>query len=244
MKRIIVIAGSLFTGLALLSGCSEAEKTTPVDVVSQEMEVVAEATDVEVVTVAEDSQIISGTIYAKQVIAPATGEGYNVKVVLADVSKIDVAATVISSTVFTTKHLPVKYSIAIDPTMIEPRISYDLQTHITDEEGNLVGVTDQHHKYTLNDPSIEFDILVKAIQLEAPIPTQMKMTCGEDNYSLAIYPRLLVKTDLAIHNQHILPHVVSASGAHYQSDSESIFMKGEMPPLVEINSERVDCTLN
>jgi uncharacterized lipoprotein YbaY len=244
MKRIIVIAGSLFTGLALLSGCSEAEKTTPVDVVSQEMEVVAEATDVEVVTVAEDSQIISGTIYAKQAIAPATGEGYNVKVVLADVSKIDVAATVISSTVFTTKHLPVKYSIAIDPTMIEPRISYDLQTHITDEEGNLVGVTDQHHKYTLNDPSIEFDILVKAIQLEAPIPTQMKMTCGEDNYSLAIYPRLLVKTDLAIHNQHILPHVVSASGAHYQSDSESIFMKGEMPPLVEINSERVDCTLN
>jgi uncharacterized lipoprotein YbaY len=244
MKRIIVIAGSLFTGLALLSGCSEAEKTTPVDVVSQEMEVVAEATDVEVVTVAEDSQIISGTIYAKQAITPATGEGYNVKVVLADVSKIDVAATVISSTVFTTKHLPVKYSIAIDPTMIEPRISYDLQTHITDEEGNLVGVTDQHHKYTLNDPSIEFDILVKAIQLEAPIPTQMKMTCGEDNYSLAIYPRLLVKTDLAIHNQHILPHVVSASGAHYQSDSESIFMKGEMPPLVEINSERVDCTLN
>jgi uncharacterized lipoprotein YbaY len=244
MKRIIVIAGSLFTGLALLSGCSEAEKTASVDVVNQEIQVVAEAADIEVVTVTENSQIISGTIYAKQAIAPASGEGYKVKVVLADVSKMDVASTVIASTVFTTKHLPVKYSIAIDPTMIESRMSYDLQTHITDEEGKLVGVTDQHHKYTLNDPAIGFDILVKAIQLEAPIPAQMKMTCGEDNYSLAIYPRLLVKTDLAIHNQHILPHVVSASGAHYQSDSESIFMKGEMPPLVEINSERVNCTLN
>jgi hypothetical protein len=28
----------------------------------------------------------------------------------------------------------------------------------------------------------------------------LKMICGEDNYSLAIYPGILVKTDLAIHN--------------------------------------------
>jgi uncharacterized lipoprotein YbaY len=192
---------------------------------------------------ADNFQKISGAIYGKQPIAPASGAGYLVKVVLADVSKMDIAATVIGSISFTTKHLPAEYSIAIDPVLIEPNMSYALQARITNEAGDLVGVTDQHHKYTLAEPSIGFDILVKAIQLEAPIPIQIKMACGEDNYSLAMYPRLLVKTDLAIHNQHILPRVVSASGEHYQSSSESIFMKGDNPPLVEINGERVSCNL-
>jgi membrane-bound inhibitor of C-type lysozyme len=95
----------------------------------------------------------------------------------------------------------------------------------------------------LTDPSIGFDILVRAIQLEAPIPIQIKMDCDEQNYSLARYPSSLVKTDLAVHNQHILPRVVSASGEHYQSSSESIFMKGDNPPLVEINGKRVSCHL-
>jgi uncharacterized lipoprotein YbaY len=232
MKVFTVIAGLVLTSVVLLTGCGETQEQAPVEVVKKKAEM---ATD--------NFQQVSGTIYAKQPIDPASGAGYLVKVMLVDVSKMDIAATVIGSISFTTKHLPAQYSIAFDPALIESRMSYALQTHIFDELGQLVGVTDQHHKYTLIDPSIGFDILVKAIQLEAPIPIQIKMDCDEQKYSLAIYPSLLVKTDLALHNQHILPRVVSASGEHYQSSSESIFMKGDNPPLVEINGKRVSCHL-
>jgi putative lipoprotein len=232
MKRFLMIVCSTLASVGLLSACGETQEQLSVEVVKKQ---------VEMVTV--NSQQVTGTIYAKQPIAPTSGKGYLVKVILADISKMDVAATVIGSISFTTKHLPAQYSITFDPALVESRMSYALQTRITDESGQLVGVTDQHHKYTLTDPSIGFDILVKAIQLEAPIPIQIKMDCDEQNYSLARYPSLLVKTDLAVHNQHILPRVVSASGEHYQSSSESIFMKGDNPPLVEINGKRVSCHL-
>lgn len=232
MKNFVAVLCLIFIGVALLSACGETQKQNSVEVMSRETEVVA-----------ENVQKIGGRIYAKQPLSPTSGAGYLVKVVLADVSKMDIAATVIGTTAFTSKQLPVQYSIALDPALIKPNMSYALQTRITNEAGDLVGVTDQHHKYTLAEPSVGFDILVKAVQLEAPIPIQMKMACGEDNYSLAMYPSLLVKTDLVIHNQHILPRVVSASGEHYQSSSESIFMKGDNPPLVETNGERVSCHL-
>lgn len=144
--------------------------------------------------------LLTGAIYPKLPIAPAGAAGYQVVVTLSDVSKIDVVATVIGSTSFTPKGFPVDYSIAFDASVIEAKMSYALHTRITDGAGKLVGVTDQNHKYTLNDASIGFDILVKAVQLEAPTPMRLKMICGEDNYSLAIYPGILVKTDLAIHN--------------------------------------------
>jgi membrane-bound inhibitor of C-type lysozyme len=47
---------------------------------------------------------------------------------------------------------------------------------------------------------------------------------------------------LALHHQHILAKVVSASGEHYQSSSESIFMKGDNPLVVEIDGQQVSCT--
>jgi putative lipoprotein len=225
------VIGSLFTLILLLTGCSKSEEKTPAEVIKQEVAVVTDS-----------SQLVTGAIYPKQPIAPAGPAGYQVVVTLSDVSKMDVAATVIGSTSFTAKGFPVDYSIAFDASVIEAKMSYALHTRITDGAGKLVGVTDQNHKYTLNDASIGFDILVKAVQLEAPIPMRLKMTCGEDNYSLAIYPGILVKTDLAIHNQHILAKVVSASGEHYQSSSESIFMKGDNPLVVEIDGQQVSCT--
>jgi hypothetical protein len=154
---------------------------------------------------------------------------------------MDVASTEIGSVSLITEDLPVEYSIAIDPALIKPRMSYALQTRIIDQAGKLVGVTDQPHKYTLTEANINFDILVNAIQLEAPIPIQKKMTCGKENFSLAIYPSLLVKTNLAIHNQHILPRVISASGERFQSSEESIFIKGELTPLVEAVGESISC---
>jgi uncharacterized lipoprotein YbaY len=232
MKKFISMLGFIIASFALLSACSDVQEPPIVNEIQQDADT------------STNLQSVSGTIYAKQPIPPASGAGYLVNVVLADVSKMDVAATEIGSVSLTTKHLPIEYSISIDSAQIEPRMSYALQTRITDSAGKLVGVTDQHHKYTLADPNIGFDILVKAIQLEAPIPTQTKMTCGEKNYSLAIYPSLLAKTDLAIHNQHILPRVISASGEHFQSSNESIFMKGEQAPLVEINGESVSCILS
>jgi putative lipoprotein len=231
MKRFNIVTGSIFALVLLLTGCNKSEQT-----------ISAEAPKQEVAMVADNYQLVTGVVYPKQPIAPAGAAGYQVTVTLSDVSKMDVAATVIASTSFTTSAFPVDYSIAFDASVIKSKMSYALHTRITDGAGKLVGVTDQNHKYTLNDASIGFDILVKAVQLEAPIPMQLRMTCGEDNYSLAIYPGLLVKTDLAVHNQHILAKVVSASGEHYQSSSESIFMKGGNPPLVEINGQRISCT--
>jgi uncharacterized lipoprotein YbaY len=237
MRPFIAIAASVIAANIFLAGCAVDEEVETKTKVSAESVQQAE-------TVVHNIQVVSGTIYAKQPIAPASGDGYTVTVKLVDVSRMDVAAEVIGSAVFVSKHLPVEYSVSFDSAVIKPSMSYALQTHITNAKDELVAVTDQNHKYTLNDPSIGFDILVKAIQLEAPIPVQEKMKCGNDRYSLAIYPSVLVKTDLAIHNQHILPHVVSASGAHYKSDTESIFMKGDNPLLVEVNGERVDCLLD
>lgn len=190
---------------------------------------------------ADNSRVVTGTIYTEQPIIPAGDLRYNTIVSLLDVSKMDVAATVVSSISFTNAAFPVDYTIAFSASAINPQGSYALNVRIADEAGRLVGVTDQHHRYRLSDPNIRFDVLVKAVQLDALNAVQRTMTCGSDSYSLDIYPSLLVKTNLAHHNRHILPRVVSASGEHYERSRESIFMKGDNPPLVETNGVRLSC---
>jgi uncharacterized lipoprotein YbaY len=191
----------------------------------------------------DSSRSVEGTVYLEQPIGSAYSAGYKITVNLSNVSKMDSAATVISSTFVTTATLPTNYSLAFNASEIDPRMSYALQARIVDDENNLIGITDQLHRYTLSEATIRFDLLVKPVQLKAAIPTQRQVTCGEDRYSFAIYPSLLVKTDLVRHNRHILSRVVSASGEHFASSSESIFMKGSRSLFVAINAQRVNCSL-
>jgi hypothetical protein len=107
----------------------------------------------------------------------------------------------------------------------------------------MMKIIDQLHRYTLSEATIRFDLLFKPVQLKAAIPTQRQVKYGEDRYSFAIYPSLLVKTDLVRHNRHILCRDVSASAEHFESSNESIFMKGSRPPFVAINAQRINCSL-
>jgi uncharacterized lipoprotein YbaY len=229
MKNFVAKAGLILSHFILITACSDAQDSIAVEAVKQDLEIIS------------DVQSVTGAIYAKQSIQPVTGDIFLVNVVLAEVSKMDIAVTEIGSVSLITKHLPIEYSITIDPALIKPTMSYALQARITDETDKLVGITAQQHKYTLTDPNIDFDILVKAVQSDAPMPIQKKLTCGKEYFVLAIYPSLLVKTNVVTHNQRILPRVISASGVHFSSDKESIFIKGELTPLVEVDGESISC---
>ena len=72
----------------------------------------------------DSSCSVEGTVYLEQPIGSAYSAGYKITVNLSNVSKIDSAATVISSTFATTATLSTNYSLAFSASEIDPRMSY------------------------------------------------------------------------------------------------------------------------
>ena len=96
-----------------------------------------------------------------------------ITVTLADVSKMDVAATVVATQVFTAagKQVPFPYELKYDPATIDPRMTYAVQVRIT-ENGQLRFIsTTMNPVLTRDAPATGVEIVVQQVGQAAPAAT-------------------------------------------------------------------------
>jgi putative lipoprotein len=88
-----------------------------------------------------------------------------VEVTLADVSKQDVAATVIASQTIETKgvQVPIPYELTYDPSTIDPRFTYAVSARIT-VDGKLAWISTTHNSVlTRGAPVTGVEIIVQQV---------------------------------------------------------------------------------
>ncbi len=107
---------------------------------------------------------LTGTImYLQRVALPA---GAVIDVQLQDVSKMDVAATVIASQVITTsgENVPIPFELAYDPAQIDERFTYALSVRIT-IDGELAWInTERYAVLTNGAPASGVEVMVQSAQ--------------------------------------------------------------------------------
>lgn len=107
---------------------------------------------------------LTGTVmYLQRVILPA---GAVIEVQLQDVSKMDVAATVLASQTITTtgENVPIPFALSYDPAQIDERATYALGVRIT-IEGELRWInTERYAVLTNGAPTSGVEVMVQSAQ--------------------------------------------------------------------------------
>ena len=108
------------------------------------------------------SGVLTGTVaYRQRVALPA---GSVISVQLQDVSKQDVAATVIASQIITTtgENVPIPFTLTYDPAQINAKLTYALSVRIT-TAGQLAWLnTDRYAVLTNGAPASSVEVLVQS----------------------------------------------------------------------------------
>ena len=122
-------------------------------------EVLAMASTTEVMPEPAPTAAVSGTVTSLEPIALPPNAVVEVKLV--DVSRQDVAATVLGEQVITNPgQLPVPFEIAYDPASIDPRFTYAVQARIT-ADGQLIFISDTFTPVITRDaPTSDVEIVV------------------------------------------------------------------------------------
>ncbi|MBX3012741.1 MAG: YbaY family lipoprotein [Caldilineaceae bacterium] len=111
-----------------------------------------------------DMAVLTGTVtYLQRIALPA---GAVIEVQLQDVSKQDVAATVMASQTITTsgENVPIPFALTYDPAQIDERFTYALSARIT-VEGQLRWInTDHIAVLTQGAPMTDVEVLVRPAQ--------------------------------------------------------------------------------
>ncbi|MCW5878071.1 MAG: YbaY family lipoprotein [Anaerolineales bacterium] len=96
----------------------------------------------------------------------ALPEGAVVTVQLVDISRADAAAVVLGEQVITPQmQVPIPFSIAYDPTVIQDNLTYALQASIRDAQGQLwFTTTTAHLVITRGYPSDAIDLLLEMVR--------------------------------------------------------------------------------
>jgi putative lipoprotein len=104
---------------------------------------------------------VTGTVtYRERIALP---DDAVVKVQIQDVSKMDVAAQVLSEQVMRTegKQVPIDYSVPYEPEAIDERLSYSMSARIEDGEGKLLFISDTAIPViTRDNPTKDVEIVV------------------------------------------------------------------------------------
>ncbi len=112
---------------------------------------------------ADSSKMITGNVTYKERIA--LPENAKVTVTLSDVSKMDVAAEVISRHSFLTEgaQVPLSYTLRYEPSEINPSHTYAVSARI-EVDGKLMFINDTAH-HVLTDPAktLVTDIMVRSV---------------------------------------------------------------------------------
>ena len=87
-----------------------------------------------------------------------------IRVVLADVSKMDVAADIIAEqTIFGPLQVPVPFRLEYDPARIDARMSYAVQARI-ESRGKLLFITTEHHPVLTRGNPTELEVRVDPVR--------------------------------------------------------------------------------
>ncbi|ARN75749.1 YbaY family lipoprotein [Oceanicoccus sagamiensis] len=183
---------------------------------------------------------ITGLVYPQ---APLAEGDYTVSIKLADVSKMDITATVLAETTLSATGLPLSYSLSVDAGTLDSRMSYALQARVSHLSGELVAINDTVHPFIVSD-NTDYDILVRPLTLKPGQIQRQSLNCAGDIYTLAFYGEFIQLNKSPRGNRHILPRVRSASGEKYQQGEQLIFLKGSKPPIVKLNGQQQECQLS
>jgi len=105
---------------------------------------------------------VTGNVFYMQRIA--LPDDAQVRVTLADVSKMDVAAEVIAEqTLYGPLQVPVPFRLEYDPARIDERMSYSIQARI-ESGGELLFITTESHPVITRGNPIELEVRVDPVK--------------------------------------------------------------------------------
>lgn len=138
------------TGNVVLADCKQqppAEQTTPMTETTPAL-----------------SGVLTGTVnYLQRMALPSNAV---IEVTLADVSKMDVAATIVATQTITAdgKQVPFSYELTYDPATIQPQMTYAVSARIL-VDGKLRFISTQRYSALTNGaPATGIDIIVQPVQ--------------------------------------------------------------------------------
>jgi len=174
----------------------------------------------------------------------ASGAKVHIRIALLDVSKMDVSAVVISEDEFQAEPpWPLKYKLSYDAQALEQRLTYGVSVRVSTKEGRLLAINDVAHQFTVNTDSKNFDVLVKPVRARVSSLAEIEMACAEVGYRVSIYKEFLVRYNRKNRSRQIFIQKRSGSGSKYERDSETLFLKGDFPPLYLKGEEKIKCSI-
>jgi len=169
----------------------------------------------------------------------------HIRIALLDVSKMDVSAVVISEDEFEVEaSWPLQYKLPYDAQTLEQRLTYGVSVRVSTKDGQLLAINDIAHQFTVNTDSENFDVLVKPVRTRVSSLAEIDMTCAEVGYRVSIYKDFLVRYNRKNRSRQIFIQKRSGSGTRYERDSESLFLKGDFPPLYIKGDEKIKCSVS
>ena len=169
----------------------------------------------------------------------------HIRIALLDVSKMDVSAVVISEDEFEAEPTwPLQYKLSYDAQVLDQRFTYGVSVRVSTKNGQLLAINDIAHQFTVNTDSENFDVLVKPVRTRVSSLAEIDMTCAEVGYRVSIYKDFLVRYNRKNRSRQIFIQKRSGSGTRYERDSESLFLKGDFPPLYIKGDEKIKCSVS
>jgi len=197
--------------------------------------------------------LLAGCAGAKNHLSPIAGYVYpssdlageaivDVRVALLDVSKMDVAARVLSEKETRIKpSWPLRYHLPYDPVLLNPRMTYGISVRVSDIDGHLLAINDTVHQVSRNSDFENFDVLVKPVKARGASLAEFKIACAESQYRIYVYKNFLLRYNSETRSRQVFIQQRSASGGRYMRDSETLFLKGASPPLYLVGEEKIKC---
>jgi uncharacterized lipoprotein YbaY len=185
---------------------------------------------------------ISGYVYPSADIL--SDDNVYVRIALLDVSKMDVAAMVLSESETIVKpSWPLRYSLNYDPLQLDTRMTYGISVRISDKDDRLLAINDTAHRFSSDSDSGNFDVLVKPVKSRVSTLAELKIACAEKQYRIYIYKGFLLRYNRETGSRQIFTQERSTSGRRYTRDLESLFLKGSNPPLYLVGDNKIRCEL-
>jgi len=164
------------------------------------------------------------------------------KVVLEDISRMDVAAETIARFEQPIKsQIPLKFELNYDPKVLKPGHRYNLRARIENtDNGKLEWLTTEPYPYIPNiTKNIELQVrsIGKAQKVAAQ---QLRYQCGNSKVEVLLIGKDTIKLTQG-GRKWILKQTPSASGSKYQNSQISFWMKGKSAHLEPKGEDGVNC---
>jgi len=190
-----------------------------------------------------DASQITGYVFPSAELI--SSDKLHIRIALLDVSKMDVSAVVISEDEFQAEpSWPLKYKLSYDAQVLDQRLTYGLSVRVSAKDGQLLAINDIAHQFTIDTDSENFDVLVKPIRARVSSLAEIDMSCAEVGYRVSIYKDFLVRYNRENRSRQIFIQKRSGSGTKYERDSETLFLKGDFPPLYIKGEEKIKCSVS